>query len=641
MDDDTSSVSVLIRTADLGDRLPKIVTALDDQSLPYSRYQTVFLDPGSSDATTRRLQDLEQRRPNVRLLTGENASWRSAVESTTDDFVLRLGPADLLFPGGLAALLATAAAGHDLVLAPGGDSGPAGFVPDALTHGEPMDRSAPTSGIAVLAPFALVRREALLAVLPDGEPGLPLRQTRVRLLRSVGSVATCAVPVGVGSGPGHGESAQEIWADAARAAELLDDGDAAAWFIAAHAAAALERTDGNQSTPGVDDQIIDLVQRHWKDRDPKALPFLQRRVVQALVERDLSAATAEGQAVSRLDLATTSASATWSSGVLNLMVNGTIGAAGDTVPDGATIRLSVRNPANSLQYDLPAESTVDPAADGTARFVAQSAVDIGRAAHGEPLAAGTWQILVRVTGVGASRPISAAVPFCAVTGAIVDGTPVSVFERDGRLQLDVGARRHGFLRTPYKPEQANVSQTAKGALLTIAAPDVVVHGDATIPSALYLGSFRLPAVLRASPDATLMECYVSGLAGVSKLDVKIGDAARQHLGLRLRIGAVGDMAVEASSPPAPRPKKAAKQPAIRPATSKPKSPAPGKATAGAGGAARTGPKQGGPKAKKRSGGTKRSGRVVNQLPEPLRPLARRVARSTTVRRLYRRVLRRG
>lgn len=603
MDDDTRSVSVLVRSGNLGDRLTKIVAALDDQSLPYSRYQTIFLDPGSSDGTSKRLRNLVERRPNVAVHAAEDLDWRSAIESATGDFVLCLGSDDLLFADSLAALLAAAAGGHEIALAESVDGGPVGFVPETVAGVTSVDPAGADAAVAVLAPFALVKRDLLLESLPTDRGAAAIRRTRVKLLRSANSIGVCATPAGRGSGPSHGESAEDIWADAAEALELLGDGEQAARFIAAHATATLDRAGDANLEPALGDRIVDLVQRHWKDRDPSVLPAVQGDTVAALAERDLSAAAA----VARPSLEVASTSAEWSAGVLKLAVEGSISALPGAAVDVCRVEASVRNAETAVRYDLETECSVDRSVDGTPRFIARCGLDIALAAAGAPLSDGIWQVVVRLTGSGSTQPIESEVPFQRVTGAVVDGTPVSTFQTNGQLRLDVGARRHGFLGVPYNPAQGVISETVRGALLTITDPDLAVRCEASIPSALYLNRFRLPAVLRVSELGASIECYVSGLAGVSKLDVEVGPAIRESLGLQLRIGAAGDMAIESAvpnKPPTDAAKKAAKKPG-----------------------------------KKRSGAKKRSGRVVNRLPESLRPAARAAARSPLVQRVYRKIVR--
>ncbi|MBO0811621.1 MAG: glycosyltransferase family 2 protein, partial [Microlunatus sp.] len=540
--DATGSASILIVAGDLADQLGRIVAALDDQSLPYSRYEAIFLDPESSDGTSERLRDLAERRPNVRVQATEEAGLRAGVEAAHGEFVLCLGPDDVLFPDGLATLLDVAADGHDIVLAGGRESGPVGFLPSSIAGTGPIDSGAPDAAIAALAPFALIRRDALLRQLSAGPQTASYRRVRVALLNAGGSVATCADPVGLGTGPSVDESDQETWDDVSGAVQLIAGQDAAARFVAAHATATLERAGGSNLAPAIGDQLLDLVSVQWQHRDPDRLPYAQRKVVRALVDRDLEAAAAAAQSAARISLAAASTTAGWSGGVLDLEVDGTI--PGLTADDGAMaegpdVRLAVRQVQTSLCYDLPTRTKLDHAPDGSTRFVAHAELDVARAAAGGPLDQGDWQVLVGLTGIGSDRAITAAAPHCRVPGAVIDGTPISGFSRDGEFHLDVGARRHGLLAAPNPPGQATVEESARGALLTITAPDLVVRGPAELPSVLYLGDFALPAVFRAADTGARLECYVSGLAGVSRLSAKIAGAKRQHLGLQLRIGPAG------------------------------------------------------------------------------------------------------
>lgn len=651
MDDDASSVSIVIRSGNLGDRLPGLVGALDDQTLPYSRYETIFLDPGSTDGTSERLGELADRRPNVRVLGGDSGAGpelRSVLNAARGEFVLFLGRDDLLFPEGLSALLDVAAEGHDVVLARGGSTWPVGFRPDSLGDskqlgGKKLDPAAPDSAIAALAPFALIRRSALLDQLldePVGGQTLPFRRTRAALLRSAGSVAVCDAPVGLGAGPTSGDTAPHIWADARLAAELLP-ADSAAWFVAAHATDSLDRLGRAALQETAAQPMTELVQQYWKDRDPQTLPYAQRDVIAALVAGDLPAASVAAKATVQLELAAESTTADWTSGALGLTIRGAVrGVPAAKLPAEFDIRLSVRNLPNGPEHDLATDATLT-AEDGGVTFVARGELDFARTATGHALPEGNWELRSRLTGTGSGHAVSAAAQACRIPGAVIDGTPISGFRTDDKLRLDVGAHGHGFLAVPLKPSQASISETARGALLTLSIPDLVVRGQATIPSALFLGSLRLPATFHADEQSARLECYVSGLAGVSALEAKIGTAKRQATGLQLRIGPAGDMAVEVAARPAPSRAAGSKTPAR---------PAPGASSAATAGSNpspnkkpgnmtgnKTGNKTGNRTPGAPMGRRKRGGRVIRKLPRPLRPLARAAADTPVIKAAYRRI----
>ena len=640
--DNTNSVSILIRSGSLGDRLPALVATLDNQTLPYSRYEIIFLDPGSSDGTAQRLGELADRRPNVRVLDGESGGpdWRSALEGARGEFVLFLSPDDRLFPQGLPDLLAVAAECHDVVLAQGGSTWPVGFHPDSLADahrlvGNQLDPADPDAAIAALAPFALIRRSTLLEQLlqdPTSGRPVPFRRTRAALLSSGTSVAVCDRPVGLGVGPTVGETAERIWTDVAAAGELLP-AESAARLVAAHASDSLHRLGRAALQDTVAQPMTELVRQFWTDRDPQTLPYAQRAVVAALVADDLAGASVAATATAQWELAAQSATSDWADGVLGLTVRGVIrGVPAAELPSDFDVRLSVRKPANGPDHDLATDTTL-AADDGVVTFVTHAALDFAQAAAGDPLPEGTWDVRARLTGTGSGHPIAAAVPACRIPGAVIDGTPISGFQTVGSLQLDVGAQGHGFLTTPLKPDRASISETARGALLTLCLSNLVVRGQATIPSALFLGNFRLPATVHTGDDGARLECYVSGLRGVSVLEVKIGTAKRQRTGLQLRIGPAGEMAVEVG----------AKSPST--GTSKPKA-AGAKPAPTAGRPAKTPAKKTGKSTAKKAatknanapmGRRKRGGRIIRRVPRPLRPLARAAAESPMIKAAYRRI----
>lgn len=652
MADDTSTVSILIRSGDLGDRLSGLVEALDAQTLPYSRYDVTFLHPGSSDNTSERLAELADRRPNVRVLhdeAGTGPDWRSAAETARGVYLLFLSPDDLLFPDGLAALLDGAAEGHDLVVARGGTSWPVGFLPDAIGPAagpKPIDPAASDAPIAVLAPFALIRRTALLKLSDDLLAGrsAPFRAVRVTLLAAGGSVAACDRPVGVGDGPADGETAAGIWAEVGRAVESLAP-EAGARFVAAHATHTLERFGATGLGEDVAELMTELVRRHWQDRDPQTLPFAQRDVVAALAAGNLAGASVAAKAAAQLELVAESTSAVWEDGVLALTIRGAVRAVPAEVLSGLDVRLSIHRLPNRVEYDLATDTTLETHAEGAATFVAHCAVDIAKAAAGAPLPLGNWEIRGWLIGTGSAAAITAVAPACKVPGAVIDGTPVTAFQTDDRLRLDIGAHDHGLLSDRFTPERAQISETARGALLTLSIPDLVVRGRETIPSELFLGGFRLPATFRPTDHGAQLECYVSGLAGVCVLESKIGAAKRQPTGLQLRIGGAGEMTVEVAARPAASRAPGAKKPATKPApkpvspAAKPVSPAAKPAAKPAtvpGPATPTGKSTGAP-----TRHVRRGGRIIRRVPRPFRPLARAAADTPVIQAAYRRITGRG
>jgi|GEM_PF-3681706 hypothetical protein len=640
--DETRSVSVLIRSGDLGDRLPQLVGMLDDQNVPSSRYEVIFLDPGSSDGTSERLRHLVDRRPNVGVVATDGDSWHPALDAAGGEFVLCVGEDDVLLPYALEVLL-TVAEGKDVVLAAGGDGGPVGFIPDSVDATGPVTHDDPAAAIRVLAPFALIRRQLLVSLQPDQLTSDQFRRTRVGLLTSSASIGTCSDPVGLGAGPASGTSGEAILADASAAAELLGDVDCAAWLVAAHAAA-LDRATGGSFGAELQAQLAELVLRRWKDKDPTTLPPLLEAAVRAVMDDQPPSVWTALRTEADLAPTIESAVAAWSAGALTLEAAGTIPAALSgraLVSDTRTVRFAVRNVSTGTRYDLASDVTTETSQDST-RFVARAALNITDAAAGRRLTEGVWQVLVRLVGTGAVRPITIAAPVSTVPGAVVDGIPVSIFTDGGRpgqlgqLRLDVGARQQGLLGVPFSVDQAKITESARGALLSIIDPQLTILGEEAIPAVLYLGAFKLPATLRRTESGARLECYLSGLAGVSKLEVQVGRSQRQPLGLQVRIAATGEMTVEPATPDRPAAKKpvktagkksAAKHVANTPATNPANKTAKKSATTKS------------PSAKRRSAKQRRSRRVVDRVPGPLRPVAEAASRSPLLQKAYQRLRR--
>jgi glycosyltransferase involved in cell wall biosynthesis len=128
-------VAVVVATYRRSDRLPRLVAALEAQTLAPDRFEVLLVDNGSHDDTGPVLEDLARRSPlQLRVLTVEenhgpaparNLGWRAAraplVAFTDDDCVPR--------PDWLAQALSSAAATPDLAVLQGATLRPRGAYP--------------------------------------------------------------------------------------------------------------------------------------------------------------------------------------------------------------------------------------------------------------------------------------------------------------------------------------------------------------------------------------------------------------------------------------------------------------------------------------------------------------------------------
>jgi len=68
-------VSVIVPTYNTGDALEELVRSLDEQSMPSSDFEVVFVDDGSTDGTGERLDALARDRPHVVVRHIPNSGW--------------------------------------------------------------------------------------------------------------------------------------------------------------------------------------------------------------------------------------------------------------------------------------------------------------------------------------------------------------------------------------------------------------------------------------------------------------------------------------------------------------------------------------------------------------------------------------
>ncbi|HEY9292794.1 MAG TPA: glycosyltransferase [Microlunatus sp.] len=647
------TVSVVVPVIDLGAHLKTLVRSLDTQDLPYDRYRVIFVDLGSSDGTQDRLADVAAHRPNVDVLAAadQKAAWNTALEHVDTEYTVLLSAGDRLHPWGLTALLNRADEAFDVVLGRSAGTGPIGFVPE--TAYTPWNRDHPDAAIALLAPTALIRTDLLRDALSSSDTGW--RAARIKLLSVTDSIAALTdPPVAVGAGPGAAMSLEEVWRDADVAAQGLD-GVQRARFIAAHAAASVRRRSPALSVQS--ELITEVVRRHAKDVAIMTLAPSHRAIVTALLGADgagqedvgLAAAKAAAAAWSDLKLKSTTTASTWQEGLLQLELSVRLVPRAGSEPAGLDELepvLLLRKPSGSEAFRVPATVEAQGDTDGFRTFKVTAAIDIATAAGGRPLSPGIWHPSVRLDGTGSDLPVRDGVTAIAVAGAIIDGVPIAPYADNRQLYLDVGAGKHGVFGS-YKPTDASMTETVEGSLLTIRLPDLAVRGEATLPGKLYQGKFPLPATLHADADGARIDCYVSGLAGVSPLSGQFPPATQQALGLQLRIGDAGDFSVESIPAAKARGKKspATKAAPTKSAAKKAASatPAAKKAASAKGTAGKSAPKQPGQKSAAARSTTKPypsaadSPNLVQQvlpifkpvgkiLPKPVRTRARRAYR---------------
>ena len=548
------TAAVVVPVRNVSGRLKTLVRSLDSQDLPYARYRVVFVDLGSTDDTVDRLRVVARHRPQVDLLQADDrgAGWQDAAGHVDSDYVLLLDSADRLQTWGLRSLLEHAETEQaDVVLGRGAGTAPIGFAPDTVHR--PWRSDDPDRATAMLAPFALIRTELLRQVLDS--PSVGWRTSRVQLLSLTDAVSVLVdPPVGVGSGPATGETAEEVWADAATAAAELE-GVGRARFIAAHAAAALR---DEEAEPKDADVLVDAVRHHVGTVAVTDLAPGQRAVTSALLGSDSAGAetlvTTAKEALdvwSRLSTRSRLLSSDWIDGRLRIALEVTLESGDPFLASEDAIRptLVLRHGPSAASYQVPAEWTVQAQEPQPGVFAVETEIDPAVAAGGRPLDRGRWGLWVRLAGTGSRSPVMRRVRYRETGAAVVDGVPITPYDHDGKqFCLDVGAVKNGFLGT-VAADRATIQESVAGSLLTIALPDVAVRGDTRLAGKLFQGSFALPATLVTDTTGARIECWASGLAGVSPLSAEFPPAVRQPLGFRLRIGETGDFSVELPTSP--------------------------------------------------------------------------------------------
>jgi hypothetical protein len=270
--------------------------------------------------------------------------------------------------------------------------------------------------------------------------------------------------------------------------------------------------------------------------------------------------------------------------------------------------LSIRRSDSGLEYWLPTAPDAPSAWE----------IDIRSAALGAPLTDGQWALKSNAYTADGEPVARSPVPATPLATGVVDGKLVVPASVEGGFVIDVAGTH--FPPVPsVDANQVQITEDARGALLTARLPNIHTTGPAVIDGAVTLDRFSLPARLAADHHEVSLQFFVSGLAGESTLSTQFGAAPAAPTGLNLVITGTGEISVA----PTPAP-----PPAAPPKTTAPRKPAaPPNQTA----SRKPTKKAVAPKP------TPMVTRLRRAVPEPLEPMARRLSRNDLARRVYRRM----
>lgn len=116
-------VSVIVPTYCPGDGINRVVRSMKQQSLPTDEFEVIFVDDGSPDDTYRRLEEIRDDSPNVRIARIPNSGWPSTprnvgIEMARGEYVLFMDHDDELYQNALSASYDYATANAADVLSP-------------------------------------------------------------------------------------------------------------------------------------------------------------------------------------------------------------------------------------------------------------------------------------------------------------------------------------------------------------------------------------------------------------------------------------------------------------------------------------------------------------------------------------------
>jgi len=202
--------------------------------------------------------------------------------------------------------------------------------------------------------------------------------------------------------------------------------------------------------------------------------------------------------------------------------------------------------------------------------------------------------MINAYGHGDEPVLRSPFPAAPMPAGFVDGKLIVPTEIDGALVVDVGATKVPPV-SKLELDQVQITEDARGALLTARIPRIQAVGDSVVDGVVILDRLKLPARLFIDDgEGARIECFVSGLAGEHAIATQFGRSPAAQSGLSLVISAVGELSV-------------------REAPIKPQ------------------------KAKVTSESQSALSRIRHSVPPPLEPIAQRLSRNQHLRRLYRKL----
>jgi glycosyltransferase involved in cell wall biosynthesis len=502
-----TKVTVVIATYNTrGPDLQGVVDSLDDQSLPFSEFEVLFVDDGSTDDTHARLQSYAKTREHFRVHRIPNSGWPGrprnvGVDMAKGEYVLFMDHDDHLFPEALERMYRFASANGLDVLHP--KEVVKGWAnPHMSAWRRQVGRVVDFDQylLSSVTPHKLYRRQFLIdrqVRFPEGRVRLEDQdfnaQAWVRA-RSLGVLADYpCYQWNLHETNSHKASydVDVYWASFARSMrpvleELPPGGRRDQLLVRAYRTQILKRLGPHSRghSAAYRARLSEIFAEHMDSFPPHIDELLQPadRCRSALLRRQDYTSLQE---LAHLDhgsrLVGSSTTARWEGGALTVTVTGML-VDGDGTPfavervDGRVLRkvpdslgraltpderdltsalahsfaeIVVRGRDSEVDWIVPSTSTVDVSQvdDGeTITFSVSGAVDPRSAAFGAPLSDEVWDIFFRLEGLGYGRVTRLSADEFEDLPALVAGRPAVAYRtKGGNVSLDLRQQRpdHG------------------------------------------------------------------------------------------------------------------------------------------------------------------------------------------------------
>lgn len=577
-------ISIVVTTHDSVGKLPRAIDSIVGQSLPPREFELILVDDGSTDATPELIRTIADAHDNVSAEVIEHSGWPGrprnvGLARARGEYVLFMDDDDELFPEALERMHDFARRnGSDVVLAKEVVEG--GPTPGWLTWKENVDLvdRIDQRVLQCMTPHKLYRRQFLLdndVRYPEGVVRLEdynfnaqayIRAQRISILADYPCYRWIIHDGNVHNRPIPFDIYWTSFEDSLRPVEQeLPPGDARTQFLIRwYTSRILARLGPLFSTFTAEDQAELLgsgrrMLAHFPPEIDATLSSADRLRSRLLRRGDAPGLAALAALDTGCRLETRGSRCSWSAAGLTVTAQATlrdgsghdfrVRRAGDrlvrVLPPGLTdgvdeadldltaeiahavAEFTVRGRSSSVEWAIPTWTHLslvpEDGGDCAVTWNLRATIDPSTAALGHALPPDVWAVAARVDAFGLTARNAVAAKGRPALGALWDGQPAIAYcTVAGGLAVDTALTVRTVLGAAHpKVSDAWLDPEPGGLRLTIALPEIFVHGSTELAGEVVVDGAAHPATLTTHGDQARLDALLPAAAVTAPVDADL------------------------------------------------------------------------------------------------------------------------